>query len=55
MPPADEKSFRHAGSQGLRSIAGVCVSFGGTSPLVLKGSVTYHDAAPIAWLPAAFE
>ena len=55
IPPADEKSFRQAGSHGLRSIAGVCVSLGGTRPLVLKGSVTYHEAAPIAWLPAAFE
>ena len=55
MPPADEKSFRHAGAHGLRSIAGVCVSLGGTWPLVLNGSVTYHEAAPIAWLPAAFE
>ena len=42
-------------AHGLRSIAGVCVSFGGTEPLVLNGSVTYHEAAPIAWLPAAFE
>src|SRR5262245_21841121 len=58
MPPADEKSLRHAGAHCARNGAiggGTNVSFGGNKPLVLNGTVKYREAAPTAMLPAAFE
>ena len=49
MPPADEKSFRHAGrARAQVDRRGLACRSAARRPLVLNGSVTYHEAAPTA-------